>query len=97
MADVAMRRSRGPRWCADLFKAVAVIAIAAGVIGGSLLGAELARNGQSVAHAVDYGFLTFVGGVLVGASIAFYGYVLDLLADIRDNGDRVAAREVERV
>ncbi len=70
------------------------MAIVAGIIAGTVSGINLSVEGYSLAHSVDVGILVFVVGVIVGASVAFYGYVLDLLADIRDNGDLSLAGEM---
>lgn len=87
MANDMPRRSSGPRLCAGLFKVVAVVAIVAGAVAAAVVGVALTNDGDTVGHSVDVAFLVFVGGIVTAASVAFYGYVLDLLADIRDNSD----------
>jgi len=78
--------SRGPSLVATVFKVVAVLSLVAGSLSTLVLGLELARETtHQVGNIVGICLGAEGGTILVSAALAFFGYVLDLLVDIRDN------------
>ena len=76
--DVIERQPPGPRVIAGIFKVAVVLAAVVGAFGAIVVGVGDTST-DSVAIAVGLG----VGGVFVGAGLAFFGYVLDLLVGSR--------------
>lgn len=78
-----MEHSRGPEIVAEVFKVVAVLALIAGVLGALAAGLELAKS-SSTTTAIDTAVAIALGGAFTAASISFFGYVLEVLTQIRD-------------
>ena len=73
-----MSRSGGPSIVAFVFKAFAVLVVVAGVV--TAFKVDELRSSASLAIAIG----VLAGTAVAAASLAFFGYVLDLLVDIRD-------------
>lgn len=77
------RRASNARQIATLFKGLAVLAVAFGFVATIGLGASARRAGHPASSVVAM-VVSGVATVLLSSGLAFFGYVLDLLADIRE-------------
>lgn len=82
------RSSRGPRIVATTFKVLAVIEVVGGSLGALITGLDLGHNSSlSTSGVVGTAAGIEVGAIVVAATLAFFGYVLELLTDMRDDSE----------
>jgi hypothetical protein len=76
----------GPQLVAGVFKLAAFVVLVFGAAGTFQLSKNLSSNASYSASARLWIIvLTIAGIVLMASAFAFFGYVLDLLREIRDN------------
>jgi uncharacterized membrane protein YeaQ/YmgE (transglycosylase-associated protein family) len=83
-----VEHSQGPEIVAGIFKVLAVLSVVAGVVVG--LEAEHGLNASVSTGTRLAATIGIVGGVVGAAALAFFGYVLDLLMDIRASNEVVS-------
>lgn len=85
------RRSRGPEIVAELFKGLALVVLALGLVAAIVTGAVLSQVSDiATKTAVEIACGIVIGSVVSAASLAFFGYGLELLVQMRDNSDVLA-------
>lgn len=84
-------RSRGARVVADVLKAAALVVLLLGLAGALGAGIALSQDAAvSPRSAVVTSCAVALGAVIASAAVGFFGYALDVLADIRDDADVLA-------
>lgn len=82
--------ARGALAVATIFKGTALFVLFLGTLASIGTGAVLAYTSIGAARALLIAIGAEVAAVLGAASFSFYGYVLELLVDIRYNTDDLA-------
>lgn len=78
----------GPLLVATVFKFAAIVTLAAGIVATFQVAKSLSNSGTYTSSSRTWIILgTVAVTALVAATFAFFGYVLDLLREIRDKND----------
>ena len=77
---------RGSNAVAAVFHIVAAVAFGLGLIAAVVVGTQAHRHmGDSTGRSIAYTLAVALGGIFLASVLAFFGHVLNLLAEIADN------------
>jgi flagellar motor component MotA len=76
----------GANAVAAVFQTVAVVVLGIGLVSAVAVGEYVHKHmSDSVGKSIAYAIVVALSGVLLASMLAFFGYVLDLLAEIAEN------------